>query len=81
MRAGHRCECCGTFSDRVALDAHHVIGKKAHPRLRLDPENGIALTRCCHEAAHRKREAFRAWFAAKWPARWARLEAKARDGK
>lgn len=52
-RAGGRCEWCrhhGTATPGV--DAHHICGKKAHPKLRHDPDNGISLCRPCHRTAH-----------------------------
>lgn len=56
--AGGTCAKCGSY----ASDAHHVRSKKAHPGLRWRVENGIALCREHHDAAHADPETFRAWF-------------------
>jgi hypothetical protein len=55
---------------RQATDPHHVRGKKAHPELRHDPANGIALCRPHHEKAHAHPAAFKAWFARYRPEDW-----------
>jgi hypothetical protein len=60
-----------------AIDAHHVFGRGAHPRLRLDSDNGIGLCRPHHNAWHRKPTQFRAWFATFYPQTWERLQVKA----
>lgn len=86
-RAGDVCELpevlgydapCGYLSSRGPLEAHHVKGKKAFPRLRHDIENGVSLCPQGHDWAHANRDLFREWFSRKFPERWARLEAKAR---
>lgn len=63
---------------QAATDAHHVIGKKAHPCLRYDPDNGIALCRRHHETVHAEPKWFKERFARWYPHSWARLQEKAR---
>jgi hypothetical protein len=43
-RANHICEICGGAAEQ----AHHIQPKKLEPFLALDPENGIALCKKCH---------------------------------
>jgi hypothetical protein len=85
-RAGIVCEMAGLqHKCWGGSDVHHVIGKGAHPRLRVDPDNGCVLCRGAHDLVHRKRwfkPYFWAWFMAKYPGRRGRLEAKAqREGR
>lgn len=68
----------GYLPGRPSLEAHHFKGKKAHPRLRYDVENGVSLCPRGHDWAHANRDEFKAWFKATYPERWQRLEAKAR---
>jgi hypothetical protein len=67
------------------LDAHHVISKGSHPRMKVDEENGVALCRGAHDLVHKARwfkPHFWAWFNEKYPGRKARLEKKAqREGR
>lgn len=70
------CEWPGCF--RPATDAHHVFGKKAHPSLRYALDNGVALCRTHHVAAHADPARFRAWFSKLFPATWLRLQEAAR---
>lgn len=72
-RAEGRCEC--PCRQPGTLDAHHVFGKKAHPKLRHELDNGIALLRPCHRWAHRQRDLFRQWFRERRPAAYAHLVA------
>lgn len=51
-------------------DPHHVLGKKAFPRLRHVPANGIRLCRFHHDWAHQHIASFRMWFAWYRPADW-----------
>ena len=44
-RDGGVCQHCG--SDR-ALNGAHIFGKKAHPAVRHDVENGVTLCWPCH---------------------------------
>jgi hypothetical protein len=73
------CEWTGCF--REPTDAHHIFGKKAHPSLRYEMGNGIALCRPCHIRWHATPVARRAWFAAKFPATWAALQILLNDEK
>lgn len=57
----------------VATDAHHVRSKKAHPELRHEQANGVALCRRCHTWAHLNGREFRAWFKASRPISHARI--------
>jgi hypothetical protein len=86
VRAGMLCEMAGKHHRCWGpLDAHHVIGKGAHPRLRLDLENGVALCRDVHSRVHRSRwfrPFFWAWFDSTFPGRRERLLQKAaREGR
>lgn len=78
-RSGYACEYTVPHAcPSNARDAHHAVkGKGAHPRLRWDLENGICLCRWAHNWAHKNRDAFKAWFSAMFPERFARLLAKA----
>lgn len=71
QRAEYLCELTGM----MGTDAHHVWPKGAHPKLRNEIDNGVFLTHEEHMIAHKNMRAFRKWFSAKFPARWARLEA------
>ena len=59
---------CGGRCERgcrwKAVDAHHVAGKQAWPRLRHSPRNGCGLCRRCHRWAHDNPKTFAAWFQA-----------------
>ena len=44
-RAGWACEKCGRTT---SLNSHHVFGKRAHPSVRHDLENGVCLCAGCH---------------------------------
>ena len=50
-----------------ATDTHHIVGKKAHPRLRYEVENGAPMCREHHDEAHARpkwfRENFAGWYA------------------
>lgn len=48
-RAGHKCQECGKTTE---LCAHHIVPWAVSPVLRVVPENGMALCRDCHLAAH-----------------------------
>ncbi len=51
-RDDYTCQICKVRGG-VTLHAHHIQGFSAHPELRFDLENGVALCRCCHkEIAH-----------------------------
>lgn len=80
-RAGTVCEMAGVQHRCWGfLDAHHVIGKGARPRLALDLENGVSLCRGAHDGVHRTRwfkAVFWTWFNTKYPGRRERLMAKA----
>jgi hypothetical protein len=80
-KAGDVCEMKGLHHKCWGeLDAPHVIGKGAHPRLKVDPENGVALCRTAHNGVHRSRwfkVLFGVWFNEKYPGRRERLEKKA----
>lgn len=85
-KAGDACEMKGLHHKCWGdLDAHHVIGKGAHPRMVTDPENGVALCRAAHDLVHKTRwfkPHFNVWFDEKYPGRRARLDAKAaREGR
>lgn len=80
-RSGHSCEMAGVQHRCSAiLEAHHIFFRSTHPKLRLDPENGLALCHVAHDLVHRARwfrPHFRAWFDAHFPGRRERLQAKA----
>lgn len=63
------CQLCG----RLSTDAHHVYGKKAHPKLRHVLDNGIALCRLNHDMWHSLPDSHKTWFSNTYPARWRRL--------
>lgn len=46
------CQGCHRFFDDNMLCGHHVKTKKAHPRLRHDINNGIAVCLKCHTFIH-----------------------------
>lgn len=55
-RAGRRCEICGKGPFErgdFRLQAHHAVKRSQSARLRLDPQNGIALDSGCHLFADR----------------------------
>lgn len=66
--------CFHYFCGNPATDTHHIIGKKAHPKLRYVVENGAPMCREHHNEAHARpkwfKENFQGWYAD----RWARLE-------
>lgn len=82
LRGGHVCEMRDTETEVECwgpVDAAHVIGRGRCPRLRLDPENGVALCRSHHDAYDKTRwfrPHFNAWFDSKYPGRRASLQAK-----
>lgn len=76
VRAAHNHECWACTSP--GLDAHHIFGKKAHPRLRYDIENGVALCRTHHQRWHATPVWWRKLFSRVFPLRWDRLQKKAR---
>ena len=43
-RANHKCEICGDKAEH----AHHIQPKKLEPFFALDPENGLAVCKNCH---------------------------------
>jgi hypothetical protein len=49
-KANYICEIC----DLKANNAHHLKPIKQFPKLRFDPENGMALCPRCHRKIHRK---------------------------
>ncbi len=53
-QTGGRCLICWTEHSRhrQGTDAHHVYGKKAHPKLRHVVANGVWLCRECHDWMH-----------------------------
>jgi predicted restriction endonuclease len=63
VRAGYRCERCGS---RGPLEAHHIFHKHI-PATRHDIDNGVCLCRefdhagGCHEFAHSEPEQFLLW--------------------
>ena len=73
-RAGHVCEWCHA----KATDAHHVFGKKAHPDLRHDVDNGVALCRLHHLEAHKWPMDFRLEFYSLRSDSWAALYGRRR---
>jgi hypothetical protein len=81
--AGDVCEMAGLYHDcRGPLDAHHVIGRGAHPHMTLDRDNGVALCREAHDLVHRARwfkPRWWGWFNEKFPGRKALLEERARQ--
>ena len=46
--AGRVCALCG----KAPVAGHHILTKGAHPELRYDVTNGIALCVECHAKAH-----------------------------
>lgn len=70
VRAEYGDRCFHYFCLSPATDTHHIIGKKAHPRLRYDVENGLPMCRAHHNEAHARpawfRESFRGWYHARW---------------
>lgn len=44
-----RCAICDTL---VNVQAHHIESYHANPQLRLDPDNGVALCKRCHDDFH-----------------------------
>lgn len=59
-RAGYRCERCGKSEH---LNAHHAYGRRSHPSVRHDLENGVCLCAGCHLWwAHKEVLEFGDWF-------------------
>ena len=62
--------CFHFWCANAATDTHHIIGKKAHPRLRHVVENGLAMCREHHNEAHARpawfKENFAGWYATRW---------------
>jgi hypothetical protein len=62
--------CFHFWCTSPAMDTHHIIGKKAHPRLRYVVENGLAMCREHHNEAHVRpvwfKENFRGWYHERW---------------
>jgi len=80
--SGGRCELCGGVGHGGPMDGHHVWGKQAHPALRHVTENGVCLCRVpCHRYAEDHPVEFRAWFAERFPERWAIVEAARRGAE
>lgn len=69
-----RCEFPGCT--RTATDAHHVMGKKAHPELRHVLANGFACCHRCHVWVHSNVCDFRLWFSTVRPLAWSKLVSK-----
>lgn len=44
---------CRELLGTKSFTAHHIAPQVAHPELRLDLNNGVALCRVCHAKAHR----------------------------
>jgi predicted restriction endonuclease len=65
---GDRCFHCWCINP--ATDTHHIIGKKAHPKLRYVVENGAPMCRQHHDEAHARpkwfKDNFRGWYHARW---------------
>lgn len=76
-RAGHVCERCDRFSDR--LEAHHAYGR-ANYRLRFEPRNGVSLCFKCHVWAESYPILFADWFRATRPEDASYLETEHRAG-
>lgn len=81
--AGEVCEMAGLHHTcRGELDAHHILSRGAHPALKVEVSNGVALCRVAHDLAHRARwfkPRFHAWLDEKYPGRRARLAERARQ--
>ena len=62
--------CFHWFCANDATDTHHIRGKKAHPRLRYEVENGAPMCREHHDEAHARpkwfKENFRGWYHSRW---------------
>lgn len=62
IRAGHKCEACGTpdgqtcecCGTKVRLHVHHVKSFAKFPELRFDPNNSEVLCPKCHYKQHSK---------------------------
>ena len=73
--ASWECAICG----EEAVDAHHIAGKQAWPKLRYDIINGIALCRKHHDWARDSNEAFGAWLLLVDPAKLEHIERAQRE--
>lgn len=74
MRDGYRCQKCGKIE---LLGAAHVLakGNGRYARLRFEEYN--LMTLCwfpCHDWWHKNPHDARAWFDAKWPGRYEKLQ-------
>jgi len=49
-RDDYICQCCGKRGGK--LHPHHIKSFANHPKLRLDPSNGITLCASCHQKFH-----------------------------
>lgn len=45
---GETCLKCGRSAPQWKIDAAHILSRGAHPRLKYEPLNGIALCFTCH---------------------------------
>ncbi len=55
-RDGFICVCCGETGKR--LNAHHILGFKKYPSMRLVIKNGVTLCEECHIELHRKHKKY-----------------------
>lgn len=77
-RADGRCEYCGDYHGVVG---HHVLGKRAFPRLRFLLANGVALCRMCHGYAHNSPEKFNKWFEETFPEQWRDIQQAKKESR
>lgn len=81
LRAGGVCEIQGLHHEcSPILDAAHIFSRGSCPRLRLDPDNLVAMCRNAHNLYDRTRwfkPHFKRWLNAKFPGRYEALRQKA----
>lgn len=52
VKAGKVCDCC-TYSNPMALDAHHLESFDVDESLRYEVSNGVCLCKNCHTVFHK----------------------------
>lgn len=75
LRDGNICQRCGKFAEGSNRHVSHVIPVSAGHKLRWDPQNMKILCYHCHiNWWHKNPMESSAWFAEKFPERWAHIQ-------